>query len=211
MTSVSRNVHEALDLDKHCFHILMFMLGRMMFEEQPIRYNQLHQLLKSAKLTPREMSKPTFNEHITHLVQRGYVIRNQLGKQHVEFFLTDKFSELVEAKDMLHNSKQVGETISKKSRSMDLHEVAIFITKLVTRVFLDETRILIKDVLEPKERFHHVTSFSLLRSYLQILQRDMIDRSRRDKEACIFTLKVLDEAIDIIGKELDTLLGIEDS
>jgi len=204
------NIYEALGLDKHCCKILILMLSKMIFEEHPMQYNKLYRLIKASKLTFWRMSKSTFNDHIEHLVQQGYVHRKQIGKQNVVYFLTDKFPEIIEAKETIIDTLSAQKVISKKLSSMSVDQHAFLIAKLSTGVFLDQTRILIENGLKlESKRFNHTLSFSLEHAFLQKLQIDIVSKCYENTGQCAFWLEVLNRAIEETRKEVKQLMGIE--
>ena len=59
-----------IELDEYCRKILIFFL----LEQQEAHFNELHRLIKK-NLKLKKFSKPTFNTHLKHLIEAGYVKR----------------------------------------------------------------------------------------------------------------------------------------
>ena len=69
-------------LDDYCIKILSFLL----LEKPEAHYNELYKLILD-KLKLKKFSKPTFNSHLKHLVELGYVKRTQDKGQLVSYSL----------------------------------------------------------------------------------------------------------------------------
>jgi DNA-binding HxlR family transcriptional regulator len=84
-------------LDPYCVKILSFFL----LEKQEAHFNELHKLIKE-KMKLRKFSKPTFNTHLKHLVQAGYVKRTPDKGQMVTYSLNlEKIGKMKEYSDRI--------------------------------------------------------------------------------------------------------------
>lgn len=72
--------------DQYCPRILLVL------DDKEVRFNTLFKLLHELGL---KLSKPTLATHLKHLVDRGFVIREQKGKQHVTYRFNDAIPEYI--------------------------------------------------------------------------------------------------------------------
>lgn len=210
MTYTLEEVYRQVGLDKYCYRILILMFSKMVFKDYPMRYNQLYRLCEKSKVRFLGMTKPTFNDHIKHLVSKGYVKKKKMGKQSTVLFLTDKLPEILEAKETVEGISHMHQVISKRFSSMTIDERAKTIAELSTITGLVQQYILIQDVLNPKDRWDHVIAFSMQHAYLQSLYIDMLDSCIRDKKACATALGILGKALELKTKEVELMLDIKD-
>ena len=83
------------ELDEYCIKILTFLL----LEQQEAHFNELHRLIKK-KLKLKKFSKPTFNTHLKHLIEAGYVKRTPDKGQLVTYSLNlEKIGKMKEYSD----------------------------------------------------------------------------------------------------------------
>jgi hypothetical protein len=73
-------------LDETCEKIVDVMMIKDVYKPDPRRYNELYRLVKPFLKT---ISKPTFNEHIKHLLAKHLVKKERPGKQKVQLYLSD--------------------------------------------------------------------------------------------------------------------------
>ena len=89
--------------DPYCTKILMFFL----LERQEAHFNELHKLIKE-KMKLRKFSKPTFNTHLKHLVDAGYVKRTPDKGQKVTYSLN--LEKIGKMKDYAVRVKKISES-----------------------------------------------------------------------------------------------------
>jgi len=93
-----------IELDEYCVKILTFLL----LEQQQAHYNELHRLIQK-RLKLKKFSKPTFNTHLNHLVEAGYVKRTPDKGQLVTYSLNlekiGKMKEYSERVERIANSQ----------------------------------------------------------------------------------------------------------
>jgi len=209
LTYFQEEVPEKLGLDKYCYKIMLLMFVKTVYEDHPMRFNELYNLVYSAKVRWRGMSKPTFNDHLQHLVKRGYVKRQRKGKQNVIYFLNDKFPEIEEAKETSEGILHTQQMISKKSRSFSLDDMVKFVVDFATLIELSQAYTLIEDALQPEKRFDHTIAFSLQHAYLQSFFVRFYEISLKDKKAALNFKAILENAINLKSNELSKLTGVQ--
>ena len=87
-------------LDEYCFKILTVLL----LEQQEAHFNELYRLIQK-KLKLRKFSKPTFNAHLKHLQEAGYVKRIPDKGQLVTYSLN--LEKIGEAKEYSERVKRI--------------------------------------------------------------------------------------------------------
>ncbi len=83
-------------LDEYCTKIFVAL-----FLQEQMHFNELYKFFVHGRT--EEMSKPTLNNHLKHLIEAKYVIRTpKEGSQYVTYSLNnEKFGKLIEASDEL--------------------------------------------------------------------------------------------------------------
>jgi len=71
------------ETDEYCLNIARVLLLSFSW----LRFNEL---FRKVNTMGAKMSKPTFSEHLNHLVEKGLVIRKVEGKQHVSYIFNLK-------------------------------------------------------------------------------------------------------------------------
>lgn len=81
-----------IEFDKHCIKILTVLL----LEKQEAHFNELYKLIRE-KMKLKKFSKPTFNTHLKHLMEAGFVKRTPDKGQKVTYSLNlEKIGEMKE-------------------------------------------------------------------------------------------------------------------
>ncbi len=133
--------------------------------------------------------------------------RQRKGKQNVVYFLNEKNVQISEAKDTTNEIKRDHKVISEKRSSLTIEQFAKLVALYFTYTNLGQTRILLEDVLkQPKDRFDHVIAFSLNSLFLQGLCAKMLHDCMKDKEACEWTLEVLEKAMELTETEAEKIV-----
>lgn len=92
------------------------MVVKHAYINNPIRFNELFRFCQEYAKKPssvKKMSKPTFNEHLTHLIKKKIVKRKQLGKQQVILYLDVTNPKVVKLKETSDQIFRDTEKISK--------------------------------------------------------------------------------------------------
>ena len=97
-------------LDNYCTKILTFFL----LEKQEAHYNELYRLVKE-KIKLGKFSKPTFNTHLKHLMEAGFVKRTPDKGQLVTYSLN-----LEKIGRMKEYSERVKRIVKSQSENMNL-------------------------------------------------------------------------------------------
>lgn len=103
------------EFDEKCREIVMYMVMRNMYEVNKLRYNELFREIEQTY----KMSKPTFNEHLQHLIDKKLVTRKKNGKQEVHLYLNTK-------KLMIYNAKEMQEEIQKEASLLQAMKTNVF-------------------------------------------------------------------------------------
>ena len=202
------------ELDEKCQKILFFMLLKRTYESDPVRFNELfHEVQKVCKI-----SKPSFNEHLTHLKNKKYIKRKRKGKQEVIYYLNKKapaIFKLVTMRDIIDEEKETLINIAKKSNFL-----AMNLPKLLTLFFvsfeLHKTKLMLEQVYLPeKKRNENALAFAwqmkqqddferrLLFIMIALIQRYEEPETREIAKNTL--LKNLDDAISFTQKEFAEL------
>ena len=113
-------------LDEHCFKILMVLI-----EEEHAHYNELYELVSKRN---RKFSKPTYNDHIKHLEEAGYIIRTpdkgQLVTISVNFEKIGKTKEYYEQiKRVIKSERKNKEWFFSLTEKEQVHNLLVFLTE----------------------------------------------------------------------------------
>lgn len=91
------------ELDRYCTKILIYFL----LETREAHYNELYKSIKK-KLKLTKFSKPTFNKHLKHLVDAGYVKRTPDEGQKVTYSLN--LEKIGKAKEYSERVKRISDS-----------------------------------------------------------------------------------------------------
>jgi predicted transcriptional regulator len=95
------------EFDETCEQLLNLMFSQNIFQPDKTRYNALYEKAKAAL----DISKPTFNDHIKHLIKKRLVKREKKHKQEVYFYLNlDNLT--------VKNAKEMETQIKEETRSL---------------------------------------------------------------------------------------------
>jgi predicted transcriptional regulator len=84
------------EFDETCEQLLNVMFAQNIFELDKARYNALYREVCAVL----DISKPTFNDHIKHLIKKGLVKRQKKGRQEVYLYLNINNLMIKNAKEM---------------------------------------------------------------------------------------------------------------
>lgn len=129
--------------DRYCMSIVGFLsaIGRK------IRFNKMY---KNLNALGAKMSKPTLIEHLKHLLEKEYILREEEDKQTVTYQINwEKFPRLADAIDI---QKAMNTEIKNKERFnlMSLQERIVFVTLVETMKQLMQLQLAIISCIEPK-------------------------------------------------------------
>jgi len=134
-----------IELDEYCVKILTFLL----LEQQEAHFNELYRLIKK-KLKLKKFSKPTFNTHLKHLMEAGYVTRTPDKGQLVTYSLNfEKIGEMKEYSERVKRIAKYQHENKKEFFSLPEKEQVNFVLGFLTRRKLYEIQARIELELEP--------------------------------------------------------------
>jgi hypothetical protein len=149
-----------LEIDSKCEHILDVMTLRNIFEKDKIRYNELFKItqeyLSSSEKGKMGISKPTFNEHLNHLIKRKLICRKQAKKQKVYFYLNEnspEISNLRNIKDQMDKEKKLLIQISEQlEKEKTWENMPVFISEYFALCELRRTKLVFEQFFNPSEK-----------------------------------------------------------
>jgi hypothetical protein len=137
-------------LDPYCELILDLMTIRSIFEQNKIRYNDLFKISKTFFDTNHKgLSKPTFNEHIKHLLKKKLICRKHVGKQTVYFYLNLDTPEIINLKAMKDKVNTDLDNLAEILKKTSI-EIPVLLSKYFALCELRKTKLIFEYFLEPK-------------------------------------------------------------
>lgn len=175
--------------DIYCDQLCMIFLTT----NKKIRFNELYR----RKLTQFnvKMSRPTLVEHLNHLLENKIILRHEENKQKVSYELNWKmFDQLAKAqkinKTLLHQIKN-----EKIFKSKSLKEQKIYATGILHIILLNNLKLNILDILEPKNKLENHAFFNILTTLYSIYPKWFIDTCKESKENSQKALNSINEDI----------------
>jgi len=134
------------ELDEYCLNIVrVLLLGFKKF-----RFNDLYRTLNSK--IGFKLSKPTFSDHLKHLLDKELVIRKVEGIQKVTYiFNYQKFKDLADAVKNQESTDEL-DVQQKKFNSLSLEEQIQQIVYSTIAISLTSLRLEILNTLEPSRQ-----------------------------------------------------------
>lgn len=106
------------EFDETCEQLLNIMFAQNIFQPDKTRYNILYEKAKAAL----DLSKPTFNDHIKHLIKKGLVKREKKHKQEVYLYLNHDNLLVKNAKEMETHIKEETRSLMNALRQPQLRD-----------------------------------------------------------------------------------------
>jgi DNA-binding HxlR family transcriptional regulator len=180
------------NLDGKCITILKTLITH----GKELRFNELHRRVLKVD---SKFSKPTFLEHLNHLMKNKYVVRKRRAKQNVTYrFNYEKFESLDSfVRYQQHIDEWLGEKEGRLSTLMsNLGTVLVIKT-------LQSLKIKILEALSPKKKTELYLRSLLINDLLFKSVEDwVIQKCLKDTDYCDETLEIIDEGTK------DTIEGI---
>jgi DNA-binding HxlR family transcriptional regulator len=197
--------------DETCENLLNVMMVEGINETHPKRFNELFRLLRHYRL---KTSKPTFNQHLKHLIEQNLVKRNKIEKQKVLYYLNSENPIIFNAMNKLGFLIKVDKELRKKvleKKEMSTSKFIEWIDEFFSWTYLHKISNLLKTNItkDPKTRFDHTLEFRVQNLYLTTLIQtiQVIFALRADQEEKDKILKYVEEAIDKKAFNLLKLMG----
>jgi len=171
------------NIDKYSLSILrVLLLGFQVF-----RFNELYRTVGQMGET---MSKPTFSDHLKHLLDRGLVIRKVEGKQNITYrFNYEKFwniSEVVKKQqtpdDLLNQQKHFN--------SLPIEQQVKEIILLMIERNFEQLRLEILNAMDPNKQFERNLELMMVSRAKDLYEKWLLDNCSANKE---YSEKILEK------------------
>jgi hypothetical protein len=188
------------ELDKYCTEIIAVLV--MTKNEESIRFNKLFDKLEKFGST---MTKPTFVDHLNHLIKKKLIIRKKEGKQKVTLkFNWEKFAQLLEVKKNYENTKV---QLIKSKSSVNVNDILELVTGTLVLGDLYRLKFSILSLTEPENKFNHNISLCMINHFTNIPLANIIKICLESKEKTKLIIEAVDESIEIFQKALNNVLA----
>ena len=158
-------------IDETCEKIIDVFIVNEIYESDKMRYNQVFNKVDNTL----QISKPTFNDHLNHLIKKKIVTRKKAGKQVVFLYLNENNPQIQNAKEMYGQinleTKKVIEALN--NRSFAWEKLPLFLSKYFALCELRRNRIMFKTALNNKTSNDDLLSLAL-QSKAQATLQDLI-------------------------------------
>ena len=196
MTLTSTQLKE--EFDEKCKEIILYMLTRNILEPDKLRYNELFREIK----TIFKMSKPTFNEHIKHLIDKKLVTRKEADKQVVFLYLNVNNLMVKTAKDRKEEMRRETEILQAMAQPGFWTDVPVFMAHYFALCELRRVKSIIKYYREPNKAKENLLAATYQAMSIDRLMLDLLlpidnAESVTEKERIVQQIMVsLDKAIE---------------
>jgi len=167
------------ETDEYCLNIarvLLLSFGLLRFNELFRKVNEM-----GAK-----MSKPTFSEHLNHLVEKGLVIRKVEGKQQVSYFFDwKKFMIKEEDLKELVKEEEPEEVMlvnKKRFNSLPIDEQVKAILLSLFEKSIRELQLDVLSAINPDHQFFHNLDKMTNRQSIDSLWEALLENCSKDKD-----------------------------
>jgi predicted transcriptional regulator len=158
------------EFDDKCKDIVLYMLMRNVFESDKLRYNELYREVKQTF----KMSKPTFNEHIQHLIAKKLVTRKESGKQVVYLYLNHNNLMVKTAKDLKEEMKREAAILQAMEKPRFWADAPTFMAYYFALCALRRVKFVIKYYLKPKKAKENLLAASIQAKIEDRLMHDLL-------------------------------------
>lgn len=188
------------ELDNYCTEIITVLV--LSKTEEPLRFNKLYE---QTKKFGAKMTKPTFIQHINHLITKKLIIRKQEGKQKVTLkFNWKKFSQLMEVKEKYEN---MGTQLIKNKPSVNLSDTLTLVTGMLVLGDLYRLKISILNLIEPENKFYHnIELYQIVNHFTDIPLENIMKICIESKQKAQLTIKAVNESINSFQQALNNIL-----
>ena len=204
------------ELDETCEKIIDALIIEDVYIHNKLRYNQVFR--KITKLI--KISKPTFTDHLRHLIKKKMVIRNKAGKQEVYLYLNHDHPQILNAKEMAEEIQQEAKELWEIMKDTNrLSHLPIFLSHWFTICELRRWRTMFKSAFNHERKNDNILSTSL-QAKLQAWLQDMVmyrlfsainqaHSTEKAKEMIDKIIRVIDQAITQTNAKLLSLMEAE--
>lgn len=178
------------NIDEYCLSILRVLLLGF----QKFRFNELY---KKVGNMGKKMSKPTFSDHIKHLMKRGLVIRKVEGKQNVTYmFNYEKFIDLSET---IKTQESFEELLNQQKyfNSLTIDEQVKQVILLMIERNLQQLRLKVLNAIDPSKQFVRNLQLMMVSRTIDLYEKWLLDNCSANKE---YGEKVLEKITNLKNK-----------
>jgi hypothetical protein len=181
-------------LDKYCQDIFSFLL----VYDKPIRFNEMDD--KINKPWPR-MTRPTLLEHLGHLRARKLIIKKRLGRQKVTYEVNYQKAQTFKPGPITR--RVLVNTLENKKRfeSFETDEQALLATIILTLGGLQQLKLDIENILNPKDSFEKTLQLLLTKRFYDLFRTWLLQKCTDSTEHARQTLNAIERNIDSLTKE----------
>jgi DNA-binding transcriptional ArsR family regulator len=178
------------EIDAKCEQILTVMVLQKAYQSDSVRFNELYRSLKN--IAKSKMSKPTFHEHLKHLVKKKIVKRQRKGKQEVRFYLNIENPKVFNLKEMDDSLREEHERLSRVMKNPNFWlTLPDFISYYFAVCELRKMKLIIKYALSPEKAKENVLALVLQARFQEALENQLLSQ----------TLSIIDLETDSAKKE----------
>jgi hypothetical protein len=189
------------ELDKYCTEIITVLI--MTRNEESLRFNKLYE---QTKKFGAKMAKPTFIQHLNHLIKKKLIIRKKEGKQKVTLkFNWEKFAQLLEVKK---NYEDMTAQLIKNKPLVNVNDVLKLVTETLLLGDLYKLKFSILSLTEPENKFNHnINLYYIINHFTNIPLENVMKICLESKEKAKLTINAVDESIKIFQQALTNVLA----
>jgi DNA-binding MarR family transcriptional regulator len=138
------------ELDEKCERILDLMVLRGAYQVgDAIRFNELFRMTK--EIFKRNISKPTYSEHLGHLIKKKLIIRKHVGKQETRLYLNLQNPKIAKLRETKAEVDKDVETFQAKVKEHDWVNVPTLLSWTTTIFELRRIKTILEYFLTPEE------------------------------------------------------------
>jgi len=212
MVMLSYNKTLDSELDEYCSKILLVMMTKRVTEQLPKGFNQLFKLINSSGISEKGISRPTFNEHINHLINKRYVERQETKTQKVLYYLKSNNPKIEKALEELGDLVVIGKIVSKniKEKKISPSDFVFFVSDFADLIILYQMQTMLK--LSQEKIFDYGIAFNIQNMCVTSLYQLIMElfSTEKAKEWREITIQQLDQALAKKANNIKKILQTSD-
>jgi len=185
-------------LDDYCERIFALLL----VSQSKFRFNELYRTLNIVGV---KMSKPTLIQHLQHLQERGFIVRNEEEKQKVTYEVNWERFEYVKKSLEDKQILVINNENQERFKSMEPKEQLLKLCFILSLGELLRIKVELDNILEPdkepEHRFSYIFMGKFLNVYLAWFQETLNASTKKDVEELMDTLE---KGITMLRNEIFT-------
>jgi DNA-binding HxlR family transcriptional regulator len=182
--------------DEYCnkIFITLVIIG------EKTRFNELHRQLKRFKA---KMSKPTLIQHLNHLIENDIIKRDTQDKQNVTYELNyDKLEQLQESEKRYARIIKITKKSEETFKSQKINDQVYAITAILTLESMLYLKLQLLDQMNPEKKLANSYTYTTISRRFRIYMNWLLDSCKDSKEKTQTALRNLEQASDVIRKDL---------